>query len=166
MTSILKLTLLKLYHSALVAPVFATASLFIKPLREIAENHADFFTILTLAILIDFIIGILKYVQLHKFSFKHMLVGLIVKIAVGFGGMLLFVAFLTLETGNVSDWFLTVAKFTVLLYPAGSAFANMFVITNGKFPPISFLKRLDTFDKIITPSALSLEEDEKNKSKQ
>lgn len=165
MYSVLKTTILKLYHSLLISPVFATASLFIQPLEKISKDHANFFSVLTMAILIDLIIGALKYLKLHSFSFRNMLLGLIVKIAVGFGGMLLFVSFSTLEDGNVSDWFLTVAKFTILLYPAGSAFSNMFILTNGKFPPIGFMRRLESFDKIMTPTALMIEEDGKNRDK-
>ena len=158
-----KLTASKLYHSFIVSPLFATLAFLIEPLHKLLSNEIDFFTILTFAILIDLVIGALKYAKLNSFSFKEMLLGLIVKCAVAYGGMTLFIMFSTFDDGAAAAWFILVAKFTVLLYPAGSSFSNMYCLTGGRFPPINFMRKLKSFDDILTPSALLIksENDEK-----
>lgn len=154
MIPLLKTSLVKLWHSALVSPFFSTLAFIITPIKLLLESEKDFFVMLTMAIIIDLIVGIMKYIKLHKFSFKDMVLGLIVKVVVGYGGMMLFLAFASLEDGWVSEWFLLMAKFTILLYPAGSTLANMYVLTDKRFPPISFMKRLKAFDAVLTPSVI------------
>lgn len=159
---LLKTTILKLYHSFMVSPVFATLTVLVEPLRIMFANETDYLIMLTLAIIIDLIIGALKYIKLDKFSFKDLVIGLIVKVLVAYGGIALFLSFASLEDGWVAEWFLLISKFTVLLYPAGSALSNMYIVTDHKFPPISFMRKLKAFDQIITPSALTIEEVKKN----
>src|SRR5687767_13004551 len=145
MILLMRFILLKLYQSILASPLLATTALFFDPLRQLVSDELRFFSILTMALIIDLIIGAIKYWKLSEFSFKHLLFGLIVKVAVSYGGMMLFLAFKSLDPGIAAEWFGLIAKFTVLLYPTGSAFANMYIITNGKFPPIGLMKKLRTF---------------------
>lgn len=159
----MKLTLLKLYHAFLASPVFATATLFFAPLRKLVTDEMSFFSILAMALVIDLVIGMIKYWKLHKFSFRELVTGLMIKVLVAYGGMLMFLAFQSLDPGVAAQWFGLIAKFTVLLYPAGSAFANMYVITAGRFPPIAFMKKLKDFDEIATPTVLLIE-NEKSKN--
>ena len=154
----MKHTLLGLYHALVASPIFATFALLIAPIRRMLNNEKDFFVLLTLALLIDLFIGMVKYIKLKKFCFKDLVTGLIVKVMVSYGGIILFLSFAVLEEGWASEWFTLVARFTVLLYPAGSAFANMYVITNGRFPPISFMKKLKSFEEIITPAAIIVDD--------
>lgn len=151
MLTLLKIAVLKLYYSAITSPIFATIALFFEPLRRLVTDELSFFIILTMAIIIDLIIGAIKYWKLKKFCFKQLVLGLMVKVAVAYGGMLLFLAFKSLDPGIAAEWFGLIAKFTVLLYPAGSAFSNMYIVTDGKFPPIGFMKRLKTFDDVMNP---------------
>lgn len=160
MLTILKTNFLKLAYSFAASPLFATLAMFVNPLEEMLTREEDFFTTLLMALSIDLVIGIIKYVKLFQFSFREMLLGFIVKVFVAFGGMVLFLSFAGLEEGWASEWFTLVAKFTVLLYPAGSALTNMYVITNGKFPPLEFMKRLKWFDGMVTPSTLTIGEEQ------
>lgn len=145
----LKITLLKLSQSFEGASILATISLFIKPLKDMVYNELSFFSVLTLAIIIDLLVGSMKYWKLNQFSFRKLLTGLLIKVIVAYGGILLFLTFATLDPGIAAQWFALVAKFTVLLYPSGSAFVNMYILTDGKFPPIGFMKKLDTFEEMM-----------------
>lgn len=152
MLLLLKWTFVKLYNAFTISPFLATASLFFKPILEILDNQIDFFAILSVALIIDLVIGVIKYLKLSQFSFKKMLLGLITKVMVSYGGMLMFMLFASLDEGLMAQWFMLVAKFTVLLYPTGSAFANMFIVTNGKFPPVGFMRKLKSFEEFSGPS--------------
>lgn len=148
----LKLTLAKLYNAVLSGSILATVALFLEPLRKLVTDELSFFSMLTMAIIIDWVIGVMKYWKINEFSFKNMLIGLMIKVAVAYGGMLMFLAFQSLDPGIASEWFGLIAKFTVLLYPAGSAFSNMYIITGGKFPPVGFMKKLKSFNDSLSPS--------------
>lgn len=148
MLDTIKFSFIKIFQSFEGASVLATAALLLKPLKDMVYNELSFFSILTMAIIIDLIIGGLKYWKINMFSFSQLVVGLIIKVTVAFGGITLFLAFKSLDPGIAAEWFALVAKFTVLLYPAGSAFTNMYILTNGRFPPIGLMKRLDSFDKM------------------
>ena len=162
MLLLLKATLLQLWHSLIVSPILATAALLINPIRVLFESESDFFAILTLALMIDLLIGMLKHLKINNFSFRDLALGLIIKVVVAYGGLLLFMSFASLEDGPIVEWFIFVSKFTILLYPAGSAFSNMFILTDGRFPPLKFMKKLKSFDEIITPASLLIEERERN----
>jgi hypothetical protein len=165
MSLLLKASLLKLWHALIVSPVLATMALFITPLKTLFESEGDFFVILTMALLIDLLVGVAKYLKLNKFSFKDMVLGLIIKVLVAYGGLLIFLSFASLENGWISEWFMLVSRFTILLYPAGSALANMYVLTEGSFPPISFMKRLKSFEEVITPTVILIDKEINEESK-
>ena len=158
---IMKMTLLKLYHAFLASIILTSLSAFIAPLRKLVSDELSFFSVLTMALLIDLVIGIIKYWKLSQFSFREMVTGLIIKVAVAYGGMLIFLSFQSLDPGIAADWFGLLAKFTVLVYPAGSAFANMYVITAGRFPPIAFMKKLKDFDQISSSTVSVIEDKQK-----
>lgn len=147
----LKSLLTKLAHALAVSPFLATLSIWFTPLQDVILAQSSFFGILTVLIMIDLVMGIIKYVKLKKFSFRQLIIGLIVKVAVTFLGMIVFLMFSTLDDGPIIGWFLLVAKFTILLYPAGSVFSNMYVVSGGKFPPIKLMKYLEAFDQLSEP---------------
>ena len=146
---ILKAILLKLWHCMIMAFPMSIVALVITPLKALIETQTDYLTILMVAIVIDLFIGVIKYIKLRRFSFKKLIVGLMLKISVAYGAIVLLILLSSLEDGGVVEWFLLIGKFTVLLYPAGSAFANMYTITDGKFPPIKLMKFLEGFEQLL-----------------
>lgn len=153
MISLLKTSMISLWHAFLASIIlFAPLAKLFEPLRAIINDESVYFALLTLAILIDLVVGVMKHVKLHAFSFRELVIGLIIKVVVAYGGLILFLSFAMLEDGWASDWFTLVAKFTVLLYPAGSAISSMYCLTDGSFPPISFMRRLKAFDEVLAPT--------------
>jgi hypothetical protein len=50
----------------------------------------------------------------------------------------------------------------VFLYPAGSAFMNSAVLTNGKFPPMGWISILNNFNKNLDLNTFKKEDDNNN----
>jgi hypothetical protein len=144
-----KTSMQTLYYSFLLSPFFATIALYVNPISEMFDDEKSFFVMLTTALIIDLIMGVMKHLKLNQFSFRNLVLGLIVKVLVAYCGAVLFFSFAGLEDGWLAEWFKLVAKFTVLVYPTGSAVSNMYVITGGRFPPVSFMRKLDTFKEIV-----------------
>lgn len=161
MTNLLKTAMIKLLYAFAASPLFATFALFVTPIRTMLDGEKEFIALLTVALLIDLLVGAMKYLKLHQFSFKDMLFGLIIKVVVAYGGVMLFLMFASLDDGWVAEWFTLVSKFTILLYPAGSALSNMYILTEKKFPPIGFMKRLKSFEEIVVTSEQLLHNDVK-----
>ena len=52
-------------------------------------------------------------------------------------------------------------KFLLFIWPAGNALVNMGIITNGKFPPLAFLKKILKFNETLVYNDLKINKDEK-----
>lgn len=122
------------------------------------ENYI-FIVLLIGSLLADLAMGIWKHLKQHTFSPKKMLTGFIEKSAV-----IVIAYFLTesliqiisdAELGTI--YFKFVSKIMLFVYPAGNAFVNMGIITNGKFPSIGLLKRFDKFNKNLDLSAFKFD---------
>lgn len=150
-------TLLKYFLGSML---MASLAMAISPLASMISGEKDYFMVLTMCVVIDLLIGAMKDLKLHSFSFLKMLINLIIKVAVAYGAMLLFLSFANLEEGWAAEWFTLVAKFTVLLYPAGDTLLNMYILTEGRFPPLSFMKRMKAFDEVLGPTIRASEKKE------
>ena len=51
------------------------------------------------------------------------------------------------EDNFVTGYFTILTRLMVFVYPAGSALVNCAIITNGKFPPTSFMSKITKFNK-------------------
>ncbi len=51
------------------------------------------------------------------------------------------------EDNFVSQGLLLVTRLSVFMYPAASAWMNISAITDGKFPPIAWTKKLKAFNE-------------------
>jgi hypothetical protein len=54
----------------------------------------------------------------------------------------------------IKDYIEIVMRLIIFLYPAGSAFGNMSVVTKGGFPPKAWMDRLEKFKSNLNPSDL------------
>lgn len=112
------------------------------------SNH-DFITAVLLCIAIDHIIGtILHAGKLKDFSIKNNILGVCKKTSLCvLSGILFEIIYHTLkEIPLIYEYIKSVTRLTVILYPAGSAFINMSILTNGKFPPFGWIKRIQAFN--------------------
>ena len=111
----------------------------------------DFATFIVICISIDWITGMIKWYMRYKFDFKKMVVGLMEKVAISGFGMVLFNGIATIKElamhPDLQSYLLIVGKLAIFIYVGGSAFNNMFFITGGKFPPVGWMNRMDSFEK-------------------
>lgn len=117
-----------------------------------------FIYMLGFALIADLIAGIIKHMKFHTFSPKKMIAGFAQKI-----GMVILVYFLTEAFIQIisdadldSIYFKVATKIMIFIYPAGNALVNIGIITDGKFPPLAFLKKFEKFNKTLDISDLNL----------
>lgn len=123
-----------------------------------------FIFILGLAIIADLVAGVWKHMKFNTFSPKKMIIGFSQKI-----GLVILVYFLTEAFIQIiadaeldSIYFKVATKIMIFIYPAGNALVNVGIITNGKFPPLAFLKKFEKFNKTLNINDLNLKQDETN----
>ncbi len=116
-----------------------------------------------IAIFIDHLLGTWVHAFIKKdFSVKENIKGFFVKITLVIAvGVLTEGIYHIISTASmVSDYFITVAKLMVFIYPAGSALMNSSIITGGKFPPLGLLKIIRNFNKNLDLNQFKNKEDE------
>lgn len=127
------------------------------------DNHI-FIAMLIGAIIADLVAGVWKHLILHTFSFKNLLTGFIEK-----AGIIVLAYFLSeslvqiisdAELGSI--YFKVICKLMIFSYPAGNAFVNMGIITDGKFPPTVFLNKFEKFNKTLDINIFKNKNNEKN----
>ena len=139
-------------------------SISISPFVFIGENllkwylsNQDYIYLVLGAIVIDHILGSLHHAFIVRdFTWKKNAIGIAIKlglvIAIGF----LFEALPVIAKGDniLKDYLVIVTRLSVFLYPAGSAFGNMSVVTGGKFPPKAWMDKLSKFNENLNPEDL------------
>ena len=138
----------KLKSSVVLAVSASPIAILLEKLKSWAADNIEFMTIIALAIIIDHIIGtILHAFKLRDFTWKENIKGLLVKMGLTVVGYLLFEMFnyILKDAEWLSKYFKLVTNLTVFLYPAGSAFVNISVLTDGKFPPIGWIEKIRKF---------------------
>lgn len=150
--------LAKLKSSVILAVSASPIALLFDKFKAWAVDNIEFMTIIAVAITIDHIIGsILHAFKLRDFSWKENLKGLLIKMGLTVVGYLLFEMFnyILKDTEWLSKYFKLVTNLTVFLYPAGSAFVNISVLTDGKFPPIGWMNKLKKFQEDLKVTDLT-----------
>lgn len=115
------------------------------------------------AIIIDHLAGSYVHAYIKKdFSIKQNIKGFFIKTT-----LVILVFFLgrgivsILGNDNtVALYFKIIMRLMVFIYPAGSALVNISIITNGKFPPIGFMKKLTKFNENMDLSEFKEQENE------
>lgn len=121
-----------------------------------------FVILLTGGLLGDLIIGIIKHLKLNSFSFKKMLLGFTLKMAIVTIAYFFTEAILQIISEGEMDsiYFKVISKLAIFLFPAGNAAINMGIITNGKFPPLGFLMKFEKFNKTLDINIFKQKENE------
>jgi hypothetical protein len=133
--------------------------------QDVFINNLIFILLIFFVYVIDIGFGIAKHLKLNDFSFRALLLHAMLKIYIGFGAMLIFNAFgfvLQEDATIIKTYFVMVGKLLTMTYYAGSAFNSMSVLTNGKFPPISWMKRMREFNKTLNPKVLTSDDINQN----
>lgn len=101
-----------------------------------------------IAIIIDHIIGTWLHAFVKRdFSMKKNITGFFTKtfLAIAVGILAEGVTYILGSGMFVGDYFNTLSRLMVFIYPAGSALMNVSVITKGVFPPTSWMEKISNF---------------------
>lgn len=150
---------LSFFLSAIAGAVLAMAEYYTQTLFE----NRVFMMLIFSTFICDVVLGAWKHLKLHDFSFKELLTKALKKIVITLIAMILFNSLAGAE--GIGDtgmklWFLLVGKLISLFYIAGSAFNSMYIITDHKFPPYAWIKRMKDFNKTLDPKEFSNKKDD------
>ena len=99
----------------------------------------------------------------RTFSFKHNAFGLVIKIALTAGAAFLFEGLGNIVKDSADIIVLsltTVTRVIVFLYPAVSAWQNIYIVSDERFPPKAWMDRINKFNENLNVKELT--DDEKN----
>jgi len=131
--------------ATLSLPAYLTAKLT----EWTISNQAYIAGVLT-CIAVDHLVGSAYHAfKVRDFTFKQNVSGLITKLSLCAGAAALFEVIQHVLEGVsfVYDYLKITTRLMIILYPAGSAFLNMSALTNGVFPPLGWLKKIEAFNK-------------------
>ncbi|WP_294267756.1 hypothetical protein [uncultured Chryseobacterium sp.] len=114
-------------------------------------DSQSFIQILIGTLFADLAMGVWKHWKLNTFSFKNMIYGLTQKMFFVIVFYFLSEAALNIiSSADIGTAYLKVfLRFLLFIWPAGNALVNMGILTNGKFPPLAFLKRIHKFNETL-----------------
>ena len=124
--------------------------------------NQDYILIVLGAILVDWFFGIWKHLKKRTFSFKNNAFGLVIKIALTAGAAFLFEGLGTIVKDSADIIVVsltTVTRVIVFLYPAVSAWQNIYIVSDERFPPKAWMDRINKFNENLNVKELT---DEKN----
>ena len=124
--------------------------------------NQDYILIVLGAILVDWFFGIWKHLKKRTFSLKQNAVGLIVKIALTTGAAFLFEGLGSIVKDSadiVVITLTTVTRVIVFLYPAVSAWQNIYVVSDERFPPKAWMDKINKFNENLNVKELTDEKD-------
>lgn len=135
------------------------------PIAILLEKITDWYMtnmltiwLITGAVLADWIVGIIKHLICKTFSWKENGKGLLIKTSmIVIGGFL--AESLPHFLGGNDNLFTTglvmALRLSVFMYPAASCWANMAIVTNGKFPPVGLMNRIKSFNENLNVKELT-----------
>ncbi len=163
--SIEHLVIKKILASLIVSVLLSPFSFLIHLLKKYILADINFVEILSVVLTMELITGIWKHLKLGDFHGKKLAIGFIEKVLVAFVFMILFnaVAQMGVFKGNepVLKWLSFVAQMVIIVYVLSSAANSIFIITDGKLPPVKWMRRMAQFSN--TGNAKELISDLKKK---
>lgn len=101
-----------------------------------------------IAIIIDHLVGSWLHAFVKRdFEMKKNIIGFFTKtfLAISVGVLAEGITYILGEGMFVGDYFNTISRLMVFIYPAGSALMNISVLTNGTFPPTAWMEKIRKF---------------------
>jgi len=139
--------------SALILSIFSSPMALVgDSLIEWLHFNIAFMSFVFGAVIIDHVVGSYVHAYIKKdFKMKLNVQGFFMKTT-----LIVFVFFLGRgivymlgEENVVAIYFRMIMRLMVFIYPAGSALVNISIITNGKFPPLGFMKKIAKFNNSL-----------------
>ena len=102
--------------------------------------------------------GIIKHLQKRTFSLKKNAIGLILKITLTVGAAMLFEGMNSIVKNSADIVVISltiVTRVIVFLYPAVSAWQNIYIVSGERFPPKAWMDRLNKFNENLNIKELT-----------
>ena len=147
----------KLLFSLVVSMMFSGIIAIVEYYTNLMIENKVYLVLIFSAFVGDIILGAIKHLKTHTFSPRELLTKALIKLVIGFFAMVIFNAMAGIEGMEelgLKFYFTIVGKLLTMVYYSGSAFNSMYIITNEKFPPYSFIKRMKEFNKTLNPKDL------------
>lgn len=110
----------------------------------------DIMIVISLAIGVDHLVGSIVHLWIKKdWSWKENAKGFFLKLFLCVSAFYLFEGMSVILKGadTIELYFKVTTSLIVFMYPAGSAFVNMSLLTGGKFPPTGWIDKIQSFNK-------------------
>jgi hypothetical protein len=149
---------IKLLMSLLLSAIIGALLAIVEYYKLIIIENKTFLILIFSAFICDVILGMWKHLKAKDFSFHELFTKALTKIAISFLAMVLFNAMAGVEgigETPIKIWLLMVGKLLNIIYISGSAFNNMYYITDKKFPPYAWISRMKEFNKTLDTSKLT-----------
>lgn len=140
--------LVQLKASIVIGLMISPFAWLIEKLSVWSLINQDYIAIVLVAIAVDHILGTIKHLWFERdFSVKKNLLGLITKIGLVVACGILFEGLNVIihKDSFIKEYLTILTRLIVFIYPASSAFASSSVISNGKFPPDAWMKKIARF---------------------
>lgn len=150
----------KLKATFVIASITSPMALALDHVNKWYFDNYDYVAFVFVAVMFDHLLGTWVHAFIKKdFSIKKNILGFFTKtMLVVIVGVLVEGVTNRLGSGEfLAEYFSLMARLMVFIYPAGSALMNCSIITNGKFPPTAFMKRIMNFNKDLDIKKLTNE---------
>lgn len=153
----------------------APAVYLVDKLSDWGVANQDYILIVMGAILIDWVFGTIKHIWVTKtpegrptFTPKGNAMGLVMKIGLSVGGGFLFegLSHLTAEADFIVTSLKIITRVVVFMYPAVSAWENIYIVSGEKFPPKKWMDKLGLFQSSLDIRDLTNDNKEENNNKE
>jgi hypothetical protein len=149
---------IKLVFLTILGSLFGAIVYFFDYYRHVIIENKTFIVLIFSSFIADVILGMWAHLKKKDFSWSELFTKGLTKIGVSLLAMIMFNAIAGVEgvgESGIKVYLLLVGKLMNLFYITGSAFNNMFYITDKKFPPIAWMKRMKEFNTTLDTSKLT-----------
>lgn len=157
------------FKSLLILSMPLATTMLLNPISNWVDQNIAYIGFVLVAIAIDHLLGSAVHLFVKKdFTFKKNIIGLAVKLSLVLSVGILFEGFQFLYPDKtpmiqvVMDYLLAITRIMVFLYPASSAFVNSSILTSGKFPPIGWIKKIESFNSSMDITQFKEKENEES----
>jgi len=146
--------------AALSAPVG-----FIEPIKQWFVQNNGYIQFVLAAIILDHLFGTIVHAWWKRdFSIKENALGLVMKLFVVFAVGILFegINYIYAKQNILSEYLAIITRLVVFLYPALGACKNCAIMTNGKFPPLAWIRKMTRFNHNLDMREFQKNTEDKN----
>jgi hypothetical protein len=133
-----------------ISLAFSPVAYLLEQIAAWTIDNQTFITFVLAAIAIDHLLGsVVHYFYIKDFNWAKNASGLLIKMGLLVCGAIIFEGLnhIVNKDSGLKDYLFIVCRLSVFFYPAGSAFANMSIISGGKFPPTGWITWIKNFNE-------------------